>query len=632
MIFLVGAACVVAMAWAAALLFGKRFELTLAPVIFGLILLLYLLGFAGLLGASGVLLLALGVAAFAFCVFRCIKTGPVALRALATPGLLCFAVFMVFVMYTTMGRHISTPDEYSHWAIIVKNMLNLGNFGNTQLSTAFFTSYPPAIPLFQTMFSTLRGAFVEADLFRASDLFFIALLLPLFRNISWKHWRWIPATAFIAVLLPTAFNVAFLYTALYVDAFLGLLFAYILYLHFSGDTTRWVNWLCVGGAAFVLTLTKPSGIAFAAIALALVAADTLLAERKKAPGQWAALLKRLALPVLLAAAAWLSWRLYLGAAGVDAAWQNSTGNSISLGALLGLLTGNAQDYQREAFSAFIHFFVRSETISGSFILMSNLTWVAAVAVLGVWVRHLAPDAHLKRRIALCTGGLVAGFFIYQTGLLLMYLFSFKPHEATGVASMPRYSQTYILGAVLFLVYMALTLLRRHNQAKYTLASGVVCFAMLFFVPMESVVDAFVYPQPHNAETAKSAKDYAYIEAFADFMDPETDRVYLIAQNHREYPFWYVRYYATPIRLSPMYTWSLGEPYYPEDVWTVDLDPDAWAEQLREEYTYVFVWSIDQAFVDRYGQFFEEGDPYNNRCLYRVEKDGEEIRLVLYRQY
>ena len=106
---------------------------------------------------------------------------------------------------------------------------------------------------------------------------------------------------------------------------------------------------------------------------------------------------------------------------------------------------------------------------------------------------------------------------------------------------------------------------------------------------------------------------------------ENDRVYVIAQQSNGVDNVFIRYQLTPMTPSTG-PYSLGPSYDEEDVWSVNITVDEWAELLKD-YTHVYVAHTDDQFKSLYGSLFEDPSTLADKTLYRIEKKGNNIQLI-----
>ena len=77
-------------------------------------------------------------------------------------------------------------------------------------------------------------------------------------------------------------------------------------------------------------------------------------------------------------------------------------------------------------------------------------------------------------------------------------------------------------------------------------------------------------------------------------------------------------YPTVCDASLGHNFHLGAGY---DTWADDVSPEAWADELEEHYTYVYLYSISEEFVGKYGALFAEPSSIAAGGLYRVGGSG-----------
>jgi len=121
-------------------------------------------------------------------------------------------------------------------------------------------------------------------------------------------------------------------------------------------------------------------------------------------------------------------------------------------------------------------------------------------------------------------------------------------------------------------------------------------------------------------------DYDDISRYTKKLDEHIDRIYIIAQNTSDYAYWITRYLVTPIAIEPNFSWSQGAKNCNNDHLTKDLSLAQWKEQLITEYTYVYLFNIDDAFINRYGSLFEKRSDITNKSMYRIDKTSS-LKLI-----
>lgn len=600
-------------------LFKKRFEETLPTTVLSITLIMYICSILSSLKVGYYAVIALAILAVGLSVYYLVKYKKQFFNRYLTPGFLFFILFFGFIWWAHRGRLLTQWDEFSHWGLTVKNMFTLDVLGNQEIATTTFKSYPPAIALFQYFLQKLSGVFIESNLYRAINVFNIALLISILKFTNWKEPKKFLMLAFIVLVTPLAFYYEFYHT-IYVDATLGVIFGYILYMYFSEPLSKF-NLLNLTLAFMVLILTKETGFGLAAIALVIMIPDLVIngVEVKSFLNQNRYVNKAmLILPLFGILFAKYSWSFYLKVCQTNSYWGEP---GVTLQKVLNLYADDQPAYRKQTM---INFFnaLFTDKVTG-FILDFNFVGCLLIFILlGMILVYLTKKQNQKRMKWAIRLSFV-GCIIFAASLLSVYLFTYNEAEATGLASLVRYLGTYLTGFFIFLIYMIIS--TNSNQSKkiksYLLPA---CLVFLFiFINIKPLLNCTILAPYYIDQSVETRSDYYEMDKVLDVIDPLNDRVYLITQNNRPGHLT-ARYILTPIHINT-YEYSLGEPYSGTDLYTWNLSVEEWASRLNN-YDYVYLHRIDEKFINTYGILFEEGITLMNDTLYRVVKDNGTIRL------
>lgn len=579
-----------------AVVFDRRLEECLAPAAMTAILLLYFFGLAGPLLPGVFLAAGCGAACAALLAWRFLRGDAAAknklLRRLVTPGAVLAGCMVLYFFWAQSGRVATGNDEFSHWAFTVKQMVHWDALSVRHAGEMMFPEYPPAAALWEYLFVRLVPGFVESYLYRAMNLLQLALLLPFLKNYSFKKLGGAAAGLLAVFLLPLAFYGEF-YTDLCVDGLLALLFAWVLWLWFgNGRRLDGFGLLCLCEGCAVLVLTKASGLLFALAALGVLLWD---AAAQKQP------LRPLAWPLAALAAAKLSWqvlcRVCLGAGGGSGLLRN-----------LASLLGPWPERYTLTVNAFLRRLLLYPELDAPLRLSPAAFFAAALFLL--WAAGRAwPDGAGRLRLAL---GL--GFGGYCLGLLYLYFFHFSEYEGTRVLSEARYLGSWLLGMVLLALLLLLGQWGRAGRQGLHLPLLALCGSLLVF-PFETLqVNNLVSPQ---------AVILPGREARSAYLSPGTlpfapdDRVYFVASDTNNYELLAAGYSLYPIRCDAAlgHNFHTGAGY---DTWASAVSADDWAAELAANYTHVYLYLLDDAFYETYGELFGGAENIFARVLYKVE--------------
>lgn len=610
-----------------AIALNKKIEQMFPVWIFIMIGVLYLCGIFKILIAGVYIVIALGSFGLLYSGYTFITKKRGFTATVLTPGLIVFIAFFVLSWWMNKDRMLSSWDEFSHWGLVAKNMFCLDALGNHPAATTAFKTYPPATALLQYIWLRFNGVFTEDIIYRALNLLYFSLMMPLFKDLKFKNAGQIILRALFVLVVPLTMTFDF-YASLYVDTMLGILFAYALVNYFS-DQLDSVSLLNTGLALFVLTLTKAAGGGLAFIAVIIIAIDMLFFKRQTLKpfirqGTWLKTAGRLLLvlsPLLLTLIAKYSWDLYLRASGTPEIWNTK---DITLPAILDLFGGNAPQYRKDI----IYNFFSALTNSAFHNILINITfiaWMVFFICLGLVMSCFICRKDEQKRFMAATFGIIGGAAIYAFGLLLLYLFTFSEYEAVVLAAFQRYMISYLSGSF---VFFTVTMLKQVHDSRTGLAfSAGLMLLILVITNRTPILDMTVKAPIRNRETVVARAAYQWALPPEHYLDQETDKVYFISIADAGYHYWVNRYNLTPLKMSDP-TWSLGkEPYYEGDIWTVDISPDAWGEMLKDAYTHVYVYKTNEIFSRDYGSLFEGGrKAVQDNTLYSVDKTADVVLL------
>ena len=211
-------------------IFKRKFEIMFALASFGLILFLYLFGLCGILLVGSWLAFALITV-----LFLSVLSAVVFTKDRFILKLFFTKISIIFIGFSVLQfpvLYFSRPyifDELSHWAIVVKNMFYFNDFGCGEFSTDMFKGYPRATSLFLYFFEFFGVAFHEGTLYMATNLLQMGMMLPIFSIFKRKTNKNSFMLCILAVFLAPAIFYPSFYQSLYVDQFLGIIFAYCLF-------------------------------------------------------------------------------------------------------------------------------------------------------------------------------------------------------------------------------------------------------------------------------------------------------------------------------------------------------------------------------------------------------------------
>ncbi len=593
-------------------IFNKKIEQTIFLSIFSYIFILFVFGIFSILNVGFITILILNGILFIINVHSFIKRKIDLNKNVLTTGLILFIISYLIIVWQSFGKLANSWDEFSHWALVVKNMYGLGNLGLGSDSTVMIKTYLSGTSLFQYFCTKLCGEFRESMLYVGMDLLIISLIVPIFKTFKKKNNFLGYILYFILFFLPTFFYPT-VYQTLYVDAVLGLAFAYSLYSYFSNrkkslDKFDIINLI----ASFsMLILIKDFGLVLMLIAFAIILIDNMFIRNKfniKNIVKDNYLLFITILPALLIKIVWI---ITLTLNNVN---SSSSGSSI-INTVKNLITLNLMDYQTGVITSFADATFNT-SLTSTFIPLSYVTILIITIIIGYFlIRNTKKESKNTNKVLVIFS--ILGAIAYSGLLLVAYLAIFSEYEAARLASFTRYMGTYALG--LLYIVIALYVDCTHSNEKNL---GVFTMLLLTFFTINFSFSTFLNLTVFASANSNITKDVR--EPYKEFRKKskkyikKNDYLYFISTNDNGIDYYIARYELTPYKMNKNFAWSIGVPYSKEDIWTVYKTSDTWRQELIKEYDYVYLFDIDEKFIDQYNKLFINGDIKDNQ-LYKVVK-------------
>ncbi|MBQ9032209.1 MAG: hypothetical protein IJ106_12260 [Parasporobacterium sp.] len=450
---------------------------------------LFLAGLLNLLPEMTVLLFAAGIAGFVYSVIR--DRGIGFLKQYLNVGYLFLAFLAVVLLIFIQGKQFIHYDNFSHWALVVRQMFAADRYPNFADAIIEFKDYPLGSATYIYYFAKIVSGSESVQMY-AQIYMMLTCFVPLFLFVKKNR-----AAAFLAVLAAANFILVYniSVTNLLVDTLLPLQamcsFVYA-YCYGHRITQRREFWLLTFYLVQLLQI-KNSGMFLAAFLILWLLAN-IRKDRYRITRLWV-----MALP-------WVSvllWKRHCSYVFADA--------GISKHAV-------SAEYYSIVFSAKTPEEMRS--ISAALAKFS-FTWpdvwmvFGFVMLVGILVFLFAKkDRMTYVKVALIS---VIIYLIYQAGLLAMYLFSMPGNEASYLAEIERYTKTILIVIVYLVMIMALRLISSEEiRTGPMIASTVLVAAALFGIlygstgKIKLVVEYSDNPEERNwIESAMEEYDVPY---------------------------------------------------------------------------------------------------------------------------
>ena len=590
----------------AAARYGRKFEEILPISCMGIVLVLFLFGAVGLLGA-GVYAVLLAAAGFwAYGLWRLVKGGGKQLiGSMVTPAFGVFCVLFALLMLGDYGMLSTGWDDFSHWQLCVRKMMELNDFAANPASGIYYQSYPPAMALFQYFFQKLhylldsQPVFSEWRLFLAYQVLMIAPAMPFFRGLSLRR----AALAGVCLFVLPLLFIGETYILLYIDSFVGMLagcgLLAVLLKDRGGLHTAYVAMLCA-----VLVLSKDVGLYFACFIGLIFFGNRLLTRGAEKDWRRAGIAL---LPLLCAVGAKLSWKGILMKLGSKLVFSEPI-DLIEYTKMFFFRTGGY--YRQDCVEAFKRmFFSREFALPGIGVLISyfSLTIVLGIGlyVLCGKLAQAQPERNKALRAAGCLIFTLLIVYVYCLGAT--YAYRFSESEAIDLAAYNRYMNIAYISVFLPLFFGGFLLLSR-RKGKLPLLC--LCAALLIAAPVNEV-HSFLNRDGVAASYVRREPLDALAETIRDNCTG-AEQVYFVSQGSDGRDLVIVQMVAEPAAVNSALGWSLNP---------AEISAEQWQAMLLEGYDSVALCQLNTEFTAGYGSLFEDPSQIADHTLYRLDRQS-----------
>lgn len=535
----------------------------------------------------------------------------------------------LFIYYN--GRMIASWDEFSHWGDVVKMMYYNNIYNTNPASLSVARAYPPVMSIFQYFVENLSlSGFKEHYLYCSYHAFVISLIIPFIKDIKWKEIVKIILILMIVLLAPIVFFASpyFYYNTIYIDPFLGILFGFVIANIFITKEYDRFSIVSISLALFALTLTKDIAPVFSFICILFVFFKHVILDNNYK------LLKKISkinikrffnktkpLWIFLAVvtASYLTWKINV----VLNVKGSSTGNPSTIKDVIDALLRFENTYRVTVVNNYV-----KRLSSYSFIKMGNIYSVTFVFILLSIIIYKNEDIKAKKHALFGFLSIYIGEVLYIFLMLVLYILMFSKYEALSLASFERYLGIYLIAILYFIIFI--TIFRSIEQKKYTSLIVLLIFIILN-TNVSLVKNNFINYKEITYSTQVMRKQYSdaakNIRSKVDLQ--KKYKFYIIVQNSTGAEKWMLRYEIRDIlkEMNEGFNWSLGEKYSEGDIWTLDISKGEFKKILfKENYDYVYLYKIDDKFINRFGNIFDYDD-IDSGQLYKVNRKNNKIEIV-----
>lgn len=569
---------------------------------------------------------------------------------LITPGMVGF--WCLFLIYFILDRNVvaGKVDDLNHWQLCVRDMWYFDSYAFHPGSTVIAMRYTPAFATIEYFFLYLYGAYREGIILLACHTIGFAVLSVLYSKISWRQChKIIPVTGLITGLPLLIYQSH--YGILYVDAYLGMIGAYLLICYFTEKNSSFNVWRITLGS-ILLIMTKEMGLAIAGTVYLIIFIDIFLKKKNMKLFLKDIYARKYFSSGCISMIAFLSWQIYVTVAGVKYGFTSKFNNLLTVfeqaeaktglpnaDNILFASAGNTLAFQKAAtqiveathqvseasaadtIKEMIQWILFEKTFVGGSYAELTLIVILLCAALGIAGLYRKWQIPMKQVIV----SLLVGTGIYTAFLVICYICLFQ--EASAIPAARRYMGSYLL---LFLITIVGILVVRANEKEESWKQPFVWIISVFVLlnipdnhPFYTTEENFgiYYSTWENHQTMS--------EVFRSFADKD-ERIYYVEYSDSELvpQYNYLTFMNAVVPNSTQGLWSgrklVAFDNAPFKNYTRKCSSDEWAQILQQEYSYVYLRYVDNYFVENYGKLFEEDSKIVNGGIYSVNitEDGK----------
>lgn len=628
---------ILVIACAIAIRFNKKIEETLAPVILGCSLILYLS--ARVLNYTpGLMIIAvLTAVACVYCVVSLVRDRHSVRDSLCTWGGLALLIYMAFFAYYAFHRDFSHPDELYCWGLLAKDFYNHGTLFGAEF-TSFASDQAPLMPIWFYFGARTWFGFSDSICFYMHSMLTISLMLPVFAHVrSRMNARrfWVILAILPSVLIVSGLE-GFQYALADIVLAAGLCFFFMTIVRFvrTGDHFYYISSVMI---LMSMCLFKRIGAVFAALMIMSVAGACLRVS--------AVYIRELGIAAVTTAAMVLTWfgiSVYVlapiaglvvgvvayavisGEGGFISAHRDAAGIFAGIAALgvLGCITLVVLCRSAYGYAVTARFMsdLFSVSVEDGFIRLSY----------GMFMLALVLTVLILRRGAGSTGAELAGLGIwtmvsmavYAVFMLYMHITQIGMHNDYRESLIPRYMIPWEVLALFFCIYV---LVVDSERVSSVMLIGSLIVVLLISESGEMYRGMFAKHQCVGFHAFEDAGVTLKPGDMIYYVDEEPSFGY----SDREF-----YYHASPARTNFIYNLFYGTNG------PLEIDADEWASELMglgdhfydnpdyeyDTYDYVYIQSYADGFAERYGDLFESIGDITPGAVYSVIPGGDTVIL------
>lgn len=386
----------------------------------------YFCGLSGQLFLGSIIVMAIGLLVLAFILTRRLLKGP---RFQISISLfqIVFLVGSLFFFALLFQCKLTHYDNFSHWAIVLKQILSTDAFPNASSDLIDFKNYPLGVTSFLYYVCRFAGN-TQPIMLIAQGLLIFSCFYAMFGIISEKKRFLLYAFLGLGLASLSLFNITIRISNLLVDFLLPIvtLAIFTVVYHYRNDLKR--ACILVLPLAGLLTVIKSTGIIFAGLGLAFLC-YTWLVQKERFSWKSSLSLVALLCGTLLPHLAW-KWHMATFFQGVENKFDFSASN------LSNMQMGKTPEQIHEIIHSFLKASSDFSTRPALGILIFNLLVILA----SIFASKILKKKWKLWKVLI---SLDVVLILYYLGILGLYLYSMPLGEALWLAGFERYASSTV---------------------------------------------------------------------------------------------------------------------------------------------------------------------------------------------
>ncbi|MBV6826567.1 hypothetical protein [Pseudomonas sp. PD9R] len=524
-------------------------------------------------------------------------------------------------------------DEFSFWASSIK-VIYQTNALYVEGSPVAFKYYPPGQQLFQYYFTYLT-AWSEKNVLLAQIIFMLSCLICVTGSLHKKITPLSIVTYFASCALIYYFGLDFAH--IFIDGILGLMFAAAISLALTNRGIK--GTLIVSASVALLVIAKQIGLILSLVVIAVYFLASVFRERAESDDlkfHFSSLLKQSISALVCLAAIYFTfktWGWYVKSINAYTSFLLPDFTTVLQTPMLERLGTTSIEFIRrlhtDAYTSYTPDFIRAVLAkidvfpNASYLIIKNLPEAIALSVAGLLGSLLvcstvcvllSKKAERLKNLSVF-GCLAVGAVGYLAFLLICYLVFFSEYEGVRLASFERYVSSYFLAWTLIVLACYSASVDNIKSRCLKIIGAVPIMCIILFSPLKFYSDMILIdspPEPLNVRL----KVESLSSAVKNRIKPG-EKAYFISQNSIGFEKYAFNYEMIPNN-SVWWCWSVGDLYFPTDVWTCKKSLPG----LLSGYKYLVIYHADEQFWRDNSQYFAADSQGKESGAYEInEKNG-----------